>query len=184
MGLGLGRFSMNISLLEWPTDEDWLAVKQRCLVTVGKKKVVNPPSMEWKQKILGARHSPLRRLRFSFFLEDIPYFVSTHLARHIHAQPYIKSQRNDRQSEYDRNKAPQDAKVDMIYDLGGEEMLILANKRLCNLADKTTKEIVQMMCWLVEQKCPEFKGLLVPMCEHHGGVCHEMHPCRKCKNDE
>lgn len=24
---------------------------------------------------------------------------------------------------------------------------------------------------------PEFEGLLVPMCEYHGGVCHEMHPC-------
>ena len=26
-----------------------------------------------------------------------------------------------------------------------------------------------------------FKGLLVPMCEYHGGVCHEMYPCGRAK---
>lgn len=26
---------------------------------------------------------------------------------------------------------------------------------------------------------PELKGLLVPMCEYHGGVCHEIQPCGK-----
>ncbi len=174
---------MNISLLEFPTEHDWDEVYRRCLITVGKRPIKHP-SDEWKRKLLIARHSPIRRLRFSFLLEGIPSYCSVHLCRHVHAQPYVKSQRNDRQSEYDRNKAPQDAKVDMIYDLGGEEMLILANKRLCNLADKTTREVVQMMCWLVEEKCPEFKGLLVPMCEYHGGVCHEMYPCGRYNNEK
>lgn len=167
---------MNISLLEWPTETDWLECKRRCLVTVGKK-VVRPPDMDWKKKILAARHSPIRYLRFSFLLEGIPSFVSVHLCRHVHAQPYVKSQRNDRQSDYDRNKAPQDSPVDMIWDISGEEMLIVANKRLCMKASKETREIVQTMCNLVEEKCPEFKGLLVPMCEYHGGTCHEMYPC-------
>lgn len=172
---------MNIQLLEYPDEKAWLGVKQRCLVTVGKKKVINQPDMEWKRKILLARHSPIRYLRFSFLLEGIPSWVSVHLCRHIHAQPYVKSQRNDRQSDYDRRKAPQDALVDMIWDLGAEELLIVSNKRLCNQASKETREAVQMMCWLVEQKCPEFKGLLVPMCEYNGNVCHEMYPCGRCE---
>ncbi len=55
----------------------------------------------WKHSILRARHSPIRTLQFAFYLEDVPYWVSTHLARHVHAQPFIRSQRNDRENEYD-----------------------------------------------------------------------------------
>lgn len=172
---------MNISLLEFPTGHDWEEVKRRCLITVGKK-MINPPDMEFKKKILKARHSPIRRLRFSFLLEGIPSFASVHLCRHVHAQPYVKSQRNDRQSEYDRDKAPQSEPVDMILDCGGEELCIIANKRLCQLADKITREIVQMMVWLVNQKCPEFEDVLVPMCEYHNGICHEMFSCGRCSN--
>lgn len=170
---------MNISLLKYPNDDDWAEVKRRCLLTVGKKPV-NPPDMGFKRKLLLARHSPIRYLRFSFLLASIPYFSSVHLCRHVHAQPYVKSQRNDRQSNYDRNNAPQSQPVDMIWDIGCEELLIIANKRLCSLADKTTQEIVAEMCRQVEEVCPEFIGLLVPMCEHNGGVCHEMFPCGKC----
>lgn len=177
----VAKNKMTIYLLDYPTEEDWMECKRRALVTIGKKPV-NPPDSEWKHKILEARHSPIRYLRFSFFLEGIPSWVSVHLCRHIHAQPYVKSQRNDRQSIYDRNKAPQDSPVDMIWDMSGEELLIVANKRLCNQAAKETREVVQMMCQLVEQKCPEFKGLLVPMCEYHGRVCHEMYPCGKCND--
>lgn len=80
---------MKIELLEYPTEKDWMEVKRRALVTVGKKPV-NPPDSEWKRRILWARHSPIRYLRFSFYLE-IPYYVSVHLVRHVHAQPYVRS---------------------------------------------------------------------------------------------
>ena len=65
-----------VSLLSAPTDADWLSVKARALVTIGKK-VVNPPSSEWKHAILEARHSPIRCLRYSFYVE-CPYWVSVH----------------------------------------------------------------------------------------------------------
>lgn len=171
---------MNIELIEYPNDETWMGVKQRTLITVGKT-VKNKPDIEWKKKILEARHSPIRYIRFSFLIEGIPYCNSVHLCRHVHAQPYVKTQRNDRQKEYDRKKAPQDAPVSMIWDLNAEEMMIVANKRLCNCADKDTREIVQKMCDLIIEKCPEFDGLLVPMCEYQGGVCHEMFPCGRHK---
>lgn len=32
-------------------------------------------------------------------------------------------------------------------------------------------------CEFVKQKHQEFEDVLVPMCEYHGGVCHEMFPC-------
>lgn len=168
---------MKIELLEYPQERDWFAVKERALVTVGKK-AVTPPTEEWKHKILEARHSPIRRLFFSFYLE-IPYWVSVHLVRHVHAQPYVKSQRNDRQSDYDRNAARQDETVCMIWDMNAEELLTIANKRLCRQASEETREVVKMMCELVKEVCPEFSEELVPMCVYHGGVCHEMFSCRE-----
>lgn len=172
---------MKIEMIEFPNEQDWLAVKQRALVTIGKK-AVNLPDLDWKKKILKARHSPIRRLHFSFFIE-CPYWVSVHLCRHIHAQPYVKSQRNDRQSDYDRTKAPQDALVNMIWDMNAEELMVIANKRLCQQTAKETRKIVQEMCNLVMEQCPEFENLLVPMCQYQGGVCHEIYSCGGGKNE-
>lgn len=165
-----------IVLTEFPTERDWMECKRRALITVGLK-AKTPPTDEWKHRILEARHSPIRYLKFSFDLIGIPYWVSVHLCRHVHAQPYVRSQRNDRQDEYDRDKAPQDAPVNMILDVNAEELMVVANKRLCNQASLETRAVVRRMCDLVEKQCPEFRGLLVPMCEYCGGVCHEMKPC-------
>lgn len=166
---------MKVTCIEYPTEQDWMACKERALVTIGKK-AVNPPDEIWKKAILKARHSPIRRLRFSFYIEGIPSWVATHLARHVHAQPYIKSQRNDRQSEYDRDKAPQDAPVNMIYDVNGEELMVIANKRLCKQASAKTRKVVRMMCDEVAKTNPEFTEFLVPMCQYVG-ECKEMNPC-------
>lgn len=95
------------------------------------------------------------------------------MCRHVHAQPYVRSQRNDRQSEYDRNKAPQDSPVDMIFDVNAEELMVIANKRLCKMASPETRELVARMCDRVIDRCPEFEDFLVPMCEYTGG-CKEM----------
>ena len=34
---------------------------------------------------------------------------------------------------------------------------------------------------VAEEATPELRGLLVPMCEYNGGVCHEMFPCGRRK---
>lgn len=167
--------TIKVELLEHPTGKDWLEVKRRALVTIGKSPV-SAPTEEWKAKILRAKHSPIRRLFFSFYIE-CPYWVSVHLCRHIHAQPYVKSQRNDRQSEYDRNKAPQDATVCMIWDMNAEELITIANKRLCKQASAETRAVVAEMCRQVNIVCPEFEKELVPACVANGGVCREMFSC-------
>jgi len=165
---------MKVELIRYPTEEDWMEVKRRALVTVGKQPV-NPPCDLWKRDILNARHSPIRYLQFSFYL-SVPYWVSVHLCRHIHAQPYVRSQRNDRQDAYDRNTAPQGAEVDMIWDMNAEELMVIANKRLCLQASPETRAAVRWMCREVVSKCPEFKPFLVSMCEYTG-QCREMKPC-------
>lgn len=167
---------MKVELIKYPTEEDWLLVKQCTLVTVGKESD-KPPTEKFKRDILRARHSPIRELRFVFRLTDIPYWVSVHFCRHVHAQPYVKTQRNDRQNQYDREKAPQDAPVDMIWSVNGEEFIVVTNKRKCNLAAEKTRDLMDMLCAEVEKVCPEFTEELVPMCVRNGGVCYEMHPC-------
>lgn len=166
-----------VKILEYPSEKDWMEVKRRALITVGLSPV-NPPDSVWKHDILEARHSPIRRLHYSFYLE-IPYWVSVHLSRHIHAQPYVRSQRNDRQDQYDRNCAPQNSTVSMIWDMNAEELMEVANKHLCLQAAPETRSVVRAICDLATEVTPELDGLLVPACVYQGGVCHEMHPCRQ-----
>ena len=164
---------MKTTLIKYPTADDWKLCKRCALVTVGKE-VKTEPSQEWKHSILKARHSPIRVLNFTFQLE-VPYWVSVHLCRHVHAQPFVKSQRNDRQSNYDRNSAPQNEMVTMLWYMNAEELMIIANKRLCKQASEETRAVIQEICDQVIEKCPEFCDLLVPMCKY--GRCNEMFPC-------
>lgn len=175
--------TMTIDIIKYPTEEDWLLAKKCTLITVGKE-TENPATEKFKKGMLRARHSPIRELKFVFYLKDVPYWVSVHLCRHVHAQPYVKTQRNDRQDQFDRNKAPQDAFVDMMWSMNAEELITIANKRLCNLASAETRELVKMMCKKVIEVCPEFKDELVPMCVRNGGKCYEMFPCGEMKEND
>ena len=175
--------NITVTMTTHPTEKDWYEVKRRALVTMGYSKVLTTPDEAWTHAILNARHSPIRWLRFSFDI-TCPYWVSVHLCRHLHAQPYVRSQRNDRQDEYDRNSAPQDALVNMIWDMNGEELMTIANKRLCQLASPETRYVVQLMCEQVLEEHPEYYHLLVPNCRFQGGICHEMYPCYKTVREE
>ena len=168
--------SFEVKVLKYPTEEDWMLCKDCTLVTVGKESI-KPPTEEWKRKLLKANHSPIRTLNFCFKLIDIPSWVSVHLVRHIHALPFVKTQRNDRQDNYDRRKAPQDAPVTMNWFLNAEELITVAHKRLCMQASPETREIIKEICRQVEELCPEFNGLLVPMCYYRNGMCTEFNPC-------
>ena len=170
---------MGIELKRYPDPDDLMWMKECTLGTMGKD-AHTPPTPEFIRKLLIARHSPIRELQFSFVLRDIPYWVSMHLVRHhVGFQPYVQSQRNDRQSQYDRTKAPQDSPVTMRWTMNAEALLTLANKRLCMKASPETRKVVQRMCDLVEIVMPEFHGLFCPMCEYHGGRCDEVQPCGK-----
>lgn len=173
---------MKITLIKHPDDEQWMAVKNMALVTLGKKGVT-APDLWWKHKMLVCRHSPIRELTITFLIEDIPYWLSTEFSRHVHTEKFIRSQRNDRQTMYDRNAARQDAPVSMYWVFNGESIMEIANKRLCRLATPEAQNVVGEMCRLLEEACPEFKGALVPNCMYHGGVCHEFGGCGMCPYD-
>lgn len=171
---------MNVELVSYPTDKDYEWIKQCALGTVGKESKT-PPTAEWIKKILYARHSPIRELQFRFVLRDVPYWVSVHLVRHhVGVNWFVQSQRNDRQDKYDRDAARQDSPVTIHVGMNAEALMTIANKRLCNLASAETRQLVQMMCDEVKKVNPEFTNFLVPYCEYNG-VCHEMYPCGKNK---
>lgn len=167
---------VKVELIRVPTEEDMLLCKMCAFETEGKDTNVLPTE-KWLYRILDARHSPIRELKFVFRFTNLPSYIATHLARHIHARPYIQSQRNDRQNKYDRRKAPQDAPVKMMWSMEAEELMIVFNKRLCNKADPATIAVVKGMRTLVVQEAPYMDDFCVPMCEYHGGICHEMKPC-------
>lgn len=167
---------MKVEILKHPTEEDWMLCKKCTLVTVSKDSDI-PASDEWKVKLLKANHSPVRTLQFCFRLSDIPYWVSTHLVRHVHATPFVSTQRNDRQGKYDRGAAPQNALVTMCWYMNAEELITIAHKRLCSQASAETRELVRMICDEVIKVNPEFKELLVPLCAYRGGICEEFNCC-------
>ena len=168
--------NVKVEILKHPTEEDWMLCKKCTLVTIGKDPVL-PPTQEWKHKILASEHSPIRVLQFVFKISNIPYWVAGHLVRHVHSVPFLRSQRNDRQSGYDRNKAPQDEPIDMCWAMNAQELMTIAHKRLCAQASPETRAVVTEICRQVEEVNPEFKELLVPNCVYRGGKCTEFYPC-------
>ena len=169
---------MNVQILKFPTNDDWVGVYKRALVTIGKSSN-KIPDMEWRQKILKCRHSPIRYLQFSFYISDMPYWLHVELARHhVGMEKYVKSQRDDRcNNEVPRGKKPQDAPVNMIVDLNAESLMTLMNKRLCGCATKEMQELVLMIRKEVIKTNPEFTQFMVPMCLYLN-KCNEFSSCR------
>lgn len=167
---------MKIEILRHPTQKDWERCKMLALNTIGKKYAGAEVTDKWKHKMLRAEHSPIRTLMFTIRL-TIPYFVSVHLVRHkIGVEHYVQSQRNDRQSNYNREIAPQNAMVSHIIEVNAEQLMFMARRRLCGQADVTTRFVMTYICLEVIKVNPEFKDFLKPMC-HYRNECPEFNSC-------
>lgn len=167
---------MKVEILKHPTEADWEWCKTCTLNTVGKKSV-NAPTDEWKRKLIASEHSPLRELWFGIRM-TIPYWVSVHFVRHhIGVNHYVQSQRNDRQDNYDRTKAPQGEMVSHIMSINAQELIFMAHKRLCHQASPETMEVMEEICRQVIELNPEFEGHLEPLCSYRNGKCTEFYPC-------
>lgn len=172
---------MKVSCIYWPGERERMLFKRCIRVTIGDTKPpANPPSYDLMHKVLNARHSPVRVLQFAFLIEGIPSNIATHLCRHVHSTPFVSTLRNDRQNRMNGDEAPRNTPVDMIFYCNAEELMVIANKRLCNLASEKTREVVKLMCLEALDVMPELEGLLVPMCLYHGGVCREIKGCGRC----
>lgn len=154
---------------------DWQEVVNDCRETVKKPPLGREPSAEWKRAILIAEHDPIRDIIIKFRWKDIKYWVAMHWKTHIW-RSRVDSQRNDRQSKYDRNKAPQDARVDFIGDPNIQNLIDTMRKRLCSQAAPETREYAEDFKAALHEVQPEISDVLVPNCVYRCG-CPEMQTC-------
>lgn len=174
---------MLITFIRKPNREDWTRAYRLALVTAGKE-AEKEPSDEWKAKLILSEHSPLRTIPYTILLEGIPYYVAMHLVRHKHGiEWFVRSQRNDRQSDYDRRAARQDSPVDLILDANLQAIINISRRRLCKKADEETRKVwkyVRDAIIKAETAQPVKDALctmLNPPCV--GGKCREFSPCYK-----
>lgn len=128
-----------------------------------------------ERAILIAEHDPIRDIIIKFRWKDIKYWVAMHWKTHIW-RSRVDSQRNDRQSKYDRNKAPQDARVDFTGDPNIQNLIDTMRKRLCSQADPETREYAEDFKAALHEVQPEISDVLVPNCVYRCG-CPEMQTC-------
>ena len=135
------------------------------------------PSVKWKKKIIKSEHSPLRCLMFNIDLYNIPRYVSDHLVRHVHAQPFVSTGRSDVLKE---NPPREEQKMTDLYNtrlfLNAQEIINISKVRLCNKAEKTTREVWRTVVEELRKTEPELANACVPSCVYRG-FCPEIKSC-------
>lgn len=159
----------------------WSEVLDACRSTVSKKFLNKEPSEEFKRAILVSEHSPIRTKLFKWIWYDLPYWVSTHFARHhIGFEKWISTQRNDRQDNYDREQAPQDAPVTFIGEGNTQALINMSKVRLCFTASKKTRDKMVQLKEEIKKVDKTTAWGMVPSCIYRGG-CPEKGLGTKCK---
>jgi hypothetical protein len=176
---------MKIEVLKYPTQEDWNLCKMCALNTAGFSKMVNEPDEKWKKAILRSEHSPIRVLQFCFKIE-MPYWVSVHYVRHkFGVEHFVSTQRDDRTKDtVSRADKRQGEMVSHVIYLNAAELVQICHKRLCMQASPETREVCKAIVEAVLKTNPEFKEVLVPLCEYRNGLCTEFFPCGRFKNSQ
>ena len=171
----------DVKILKYPTEEDWQMVKLLALNTIGAEFVQGTNlSLNLKKKYLKSEHSPIRFLRFIIQM-DIPYCDSTCFVRHkLGVEHYVRSQRNDRQDQFDRYKEPQGHIVRHIMVVNAQELMFMARRRLCGMASKNVQSIMRSIRKEVLKTNPEFEDVLVPNCQYLH-ECPEFKSCGRWK---
>lgn len=154
---------------------DWEEVVNDCRATVKKRPLGKEPSVAFKKAILISEHSPIRDISVKFKWANIKYWVAMHWKTH-HWESRVDSQRNDRQSRYDRESAPQDALIDFIGDPNIQHTIDTWRKRLCRMASPETREYAEDFKRVLHEVEPEWSDVLVPNCVYRCG-CPEPTTC-------
>lgn len=155
----------------------WTDVLNAARFTQRKEDLDKEPSTEFKKKIIKAEHSPLRCLMFNIDLYDIPNYVSVHLVRHIHAQPFVSTSRPDIDGEQiPREEQKKSDPVNLRLFLNAQEILHISRVRLCNKAEKETRRIWNEVIVELYKIEPELAYACIPNCIYRG-FCPEFESC-------
>ena len=155
----------------------WTDVLNAARFTQRKEPRSGEPSVAWKKKIIKAEHSPLRCLMFNIDFYDIPNYVSVHLVRHIHAQPFVSTSRPD----IDGKQIPREEQkkidpVNMRLFLNAQEIINISKVRLCSKAEAKTREIWRQVIEELRKIEPELANACRPSCFYRG-FCPEIKSC-------
>lgn len=156
-------------------NDDWVLIKNTCRSTVNKDLSEKEPTDKFKKNLLIAEHSPIRLFEVFWRWKDIKYWVSTEWSRHKF-EKYISTQRNDRQSNYDRNEAPQASLVNFSGYANLQNLIDVWRKRLCYQATPEARELAEDFKKELHEKYPLESNVLVPNCVYRGG-CPEITCC-------
>lgn len=158
----------------WFSDA-WTRVKNHCRTTVGKEFTESEPSDQFKKKLLIAEHSPIRLIEFDWSWNGIKSWVATEWSRHKF-EKFITSQRNDRQDNYDRNAARQDAPVNYDGYANMQNLIDAWRKRLCFQATPEARGLAEDFKAELRKTHPLESDVLVPNCVYRG-ACPEIKSC-------
>ena len=156
---------------------DWQRVVDAARFTQGKKSLGRYPSDEFKKQMILSEHSPLRELEFDIKMYGIPYWVSNHFVRHVHAQPFVSTSRPDiTGSKVSRHDMRQDDLANLQLSLNAQEIINISKLRLCNKASKETREVWYKVIDELVQIEPYLASACVPQCVYRG-FCPEPNSC-------
>ena len=131
-------------LLFFQHDDNWQDIKNATMNTIGKTKGAYPDSA-WKRSLILAEHSPIRKLKFSWRWNNLPYWVSVHFVRHkVGIEHFVKTQRTDRTGT-DRADLPQGSPVNHECEADAQALITISRKRLCNCASPETRAAWQRL---------------------------------------
>ena len=155
--------------------DDWRRVKNHCRTTDNKDFTEKEPTETFKKRLLISEHSPIRLLEFDWSWRGIKSWVATEWSRHKF-EKFISTQRNDRQSKYDRNAARQDAPVNFDGYANMQNLIDAWRKRMCFQAADEARELAEDFRMELHKTHPLEASVLVPNCIYRCG-CPEFESC-------
>lgn len=153
--------------------------------TVGKKFLDKEPTDSWWRKILMARHSPIRVVKYFIKIEGMPEWVQTHFVRHhIGIEKFVSTQRVDRTGDTrKRSQFLQGEAKTVLFDINPESIINISRRRCCYQASPETRYIWLMILEELKKIDPELVKVCVPECIALG-FCPEMRSCGFSKSKE
>lgn len=162
---------------------NWSEALSSARFTQRKDPISGEPSIKWKKKLIKSEHTPLRCVLFNIDMYDVPYRTSVHFVRHLHAQPFGSTSRPDIDGKMPpRSEQKKDDPVNLRLFVNAEEIINISRKRLCNRAEKETRETWQTVVDELRKTEPELANACIPNCIYRG-FCPEIKSCGLANGD-
>ena len=120
----------------------------------------------------------MRLMLFKITLKGVKTKTSVHLVRHSQTGQFhlVGSNRADWKGkdpeEWDK-KVSRETPVNHVMLLNAQHLINMANVRLCTMAEKETREVMELIRQAVYLVDPDLAKFMVPTCVYRGGICPE-----------